>query len=76
MSPVSSAWVRESGRCVREADLAAGNMSLSRWQPDFVALKFKAQKVAFLELCQLFLILTWATAGCIWAKTEFIWSSS
>ena len=28
-------------------------MSLSRWQPDFVAVSFKAKKIAILELCRL-----------------------
>ena len=52
MRPVSSARVRETGRCVSEADLEAGRMSLSRWQPDFVSVSFKAKKIAILELCR------------------------
>ncbi len=52
MRPVSSAGVRETGRCVSEADLEIGRMSLSRWQPDFVAVYFKAKKIAILELCR------------------------
>ena len=52
MRPVSSARVRETGRCVSEADLETGRMSLSRWQPDFVAVSFKAKKIAILELCR------------------------
>ena len=52
LRPVSSARVRETGRCVSEADLEAGRMSLSRWQPDFVSVSFKAKKIAILELCR------------------------
>jgi ribonuclease HI len=52
MRPVSSARVRETGRHVSEANLKAGRMSLSRWQPDFVAVSFKAKKIAILELCR------------------------
>ena len=52
MRPISSARVRETGRCVSEADLEGGRMSLSRWQPDFVAVSFKAKKIAILELCR------------------------
>jgi ribonuclease HI len=52
LRPVSSAMVRETGRCVSEADLEAGRMSLSRWQPDFVSVSFKAKKIAILELCR------------------------
>ena len=52
MRPVSSARVRETGRYVSEANLKAGRMSLSRWQPDFVAVSFKAKKIAILELCR------------------------
>jgi hypothetical protein len=52
MRPVSSARVRETGRCISVADLEAGRMSLSRWQPDFVAVSFKAKKIAILELCR------------------------
>ena len=51
MRPVSSARVRETGRCVSEADLETGRMSLSRWQPDFVAVCFKAKKIAIMEVC-------------------------
>jgi hypothetical protein len=52
MRPVSSARVRKTGRCVSEADLEAGRMSLSRWQPDFVAVSFKAKEIAILALCR------------------------
>ena len=52
MRPVSSARVHETGRHVCEADLDAGRMSLSRWQPDFVAVSYAAKKIAILELCR------------------------
>jgi hypothetical protein len=42
----------ETGRCVSEADLDAGIMSLSRWQRDFVAVSFQAKKISILELCR------------------------
>ncbi len=52
MRPVSSARVRETGRCVSEAGLEADRMSLSRWRPDFVAVSFKAKTIAIPELCR------------------------
>jgi hypothetical protein len=44
--------VRETGRYVCDADLEAGRMSIRLWQPDFVAVSFRAQKIAILELCR------------------------
>ena len=52
MRPVSSVRVRETGRLISDADLEAGRMSLSRWQPDLVAVSFKAKKIAILEVCR------------------------
>ena len=52
MRPVSSMRVRETGRYVCDADLEAGRMSIRLWQPDFVAVSFRAQKIAILELCR------------------------
>ena len=52
MRPVSSVRVRETGRLISDADLEAGRMSLSRWQPDLVAVSFKAKKIAILDVCR------------------------
>ena len=50
LSPVPTEMVKSTGRVVRDADIAAGEMSLGRWQPDFLIVSYARKTIAILDV--------------------------
>ena len=50
LTPVSTVSVQQSGRSVRESDVAAGMMHLGRWQPDLLLVSHSRRKIAIVDV--------------------------
>jgi len=50
LTPVSTERVQNSGRSVKDSDIAAGTMQLDRWQPDLVVVSDTRRKIAIVDV--------------------------